>query len=56
MASMTAAAVGLFRRWGLLHNEPDYLAVAERVNQTALYREAAAATTVGSSEFNSHFS
>jgi nitrate/nitrite transport system substrate-binding protein len=35
-----------FRRWGLLHNEPDYLSVAERVNQTALYCEAAAALDI----------
>ncbi|HRH79428.1 MAG TPA: CmpA/NrtA family ABC transporter substrate-binding protein [Thiobacillaceae bacterium] len=28
-------------RWGLLDQEPNYLAVARRVNQTALYREAA---------------
>ena len=30
------------RRWGLLREDPDYLAVAREVNQTALYREAAA--------------
>lgn len=35
-----------FRRWGLLHTEPDYLAVSERVNQTALYREAATALDI----------
>jgi len=29
------------RRWGLLREEPDYLAVATRVNRAALYREAA---------------
>jgi nitrate/nitrite transport system substrate-binding protein len=29
------------RRWGLLKDDPDYLAVARRVNQTAQYREAA---------------
>lgn len=29
------------RRWGLLESAPDYLAVAQRVNQTALYRQAA---------------
>jgi nitrate/nitrite transport system substrate-binding protein len=29
------------RRWGLLKTDPDYLAVARQVNQTALYREAA---------------
>jgi nitrate/nitrite transport system substrate-binding protein len=31
-----------FRRWGLLREEPDYLAVATAVQQTALYTEAAA--------------
>lgn len=35
-----------FRRWGLLHSEPDYVALAERVNQTALYCEAASALDV----------
>lgn len=29
------------RRWGLLRDEPDYLAVAAQINQVALYREAA---------------
>lgn len=29
------------RRWGLLREDPDYLAVAGAVNQVALYREAA---------------
>lgn len=28
------------RRWGLLREDPDYLAVASRVNRVALYREA----------------
>ncbi|GAB3440236.1 ABC transporter substrate-binding protein [Massilia solisilvae] len=32
------------RRWGLLAYDPDYRAVAERVNRLDLYREAAAAT------------
>ncbi|MES2260459.1 MAG: CmpA/NrtA family ABC transporter substrate-binding protein [Pseudomonadota bacterium] len=32
------------RRWGLLKTDPDYLAVATQVNQTALYREAAEMT------------
>lgn len=32
-----------FRRWGLLHHDPDYLAVAAAVNQLALYSEAAGA-------------
>lgn len=31
-----------FKRWGLLPDHPDYLAVARRVNRTGLYREAAA--------------
>lgn len=30
-----------FRRWGLLREDPDYLAVASRVQQLALYRQAA---------------
>jgi nitrate/nitrite transport system substrate-binding protein len=30
------------RRWGLLREDPDYYAVAARVNRVALYREAAA--------------
>ncbi|HEX4986209.1 MAG TPA: CmpA/NrtA family ABC transporter substrate-binding protein [Burkholderiales bacterium] len=30
------------RRWGLLRSEPDYLAVAARVNRVDVYREAAA--------------
>ena len=29
------------RRWGMLKDEPDYLAVAAAINQVALYREAA---------------
>jgi nitrate/nitrite transport system substrate-binding protein len=29
------------RRWGLLREDPDYLAVASRVNRVGLYREAA---------------
>ena len=29
------------RRWGLLKEDPDYLAVAKKVNQIALYKEAA---------------
>ncbi|MEE5066911.1 CmpA/NrtA family ABC transporter substrate-binding protein [Pseudomonas alliivorans] len=32
-----------FRRWGLLREDPDYLAVAERVQQLELYRQAAEA-------------
>lgn len=31
-----------FRRWGLLREDPDYLAVARRVQQLELYRQAAA--------------
>ncbi|MBV4452032.1 MULTISPECIES: CmpA/NrtA family ABC transporter substrate-binding protein [Pseudomonas] len=30
-----------FRRWGLLREDPDYLAVARQVQQLALYRQAA---------------
>ena len=32
------------RRWGLLKEEPDYLAVAKKVNRIDIYKEAAAAT------------
>jgi nitrate/nitrite transport system substrate-binding protein len=32
------------RRWGLLKEDPDYLAVAQAVNQVDLYKEAAAMT------------
>ncbi|WP_139121095.1 CmpA/NrtA family ABC transporter substrate-binding protein [Pseudomonas mosselii] len=35
-----------FRRWGLLRDDPDYLAVASQVQQLALYREAATALGV----------
>lgn len=34
-------------RWGMLTSHPDYLAVARRVNQLALYREAALQIGVG---------
>jgi nitrate/nitrite transport system substrate-binding protein len=34
------------RRWGLLRDDPDYLAVARQVQQLALYTEAAAAVGV----------
>ncbi|KPF43569.1 nitrate transporter [beta proteobacterium AAP51] len=30
------------KRWGLLKSHPDYLAVARQINQTALYKQAAA--------------
>ncbi|HEX5803978.1 MAG TPA: CmpA/NrtA family ABC transporter substrate-binding protein [Azospira sp.] len=30
------------KRWGLLKDDPDYLAVAKKVNQTELYKQAAA--------------
>ena len=30
------------KRWGLLKEHPDYLAVAQQINQIALYKEAAA--------------
>ena len=30
------------KRWGMLKDHPDYLAVAKKVNQIALYKEAAA--------------
>jgi nitrate/nitrite transport system substrate-binding protein len=32
------------RRWGLLKEEPDYLAIAKKVNRIDIYKEAAAAT------------
>jgi len=32
------------RRWGLLKEDPDYLAVAQKVNRIDIYRQAAAAT------------
>lgn len=35
------------RRWRLLDRDPDYDAVAQRVQQSALYRDAAAAANVG---------
>ena len=34
------------RRWGLLREDPDYLAVAQRVQQTGLYRDAATALNI----------
>lgn len=34
------------RRWGLLREDPDYLAVAQRVQQTSLYRDAATALNI----------
>jgi len=34
------------KRWGLLKDHPDYLAVASKINQTALYKEAASAMKV----------
>ena len=34
------------KRWGLLKEHPDYLAVAQQVNQIALYKEAASALKV----------
>jgi nitrate/nitrite transport system substrate-binding protein len=34
------------RRWGLLKDEPDYLAVAKKVNRIELYKEAAALAKV----------
>ena len=32
------------KRWGLMKDDPDYLAVAKQVNQIAIYKDAAAAT------------
>lgn len=34
------------KRWGLLKDHPDYLAVAKQINQTALYKQAASAMKV----------
>jgi nitrate/nitrite transport system substrate-binding protein len=34
------------KRWGLLKDHPDYLGVARKVNQIALYKEAAAMAKV----------
>lgn len=34
------------RRWGLLKEDPDYLAIAKKVNQTEIYKQAAAAAKV----------
>jgi nitrate/nitrite transport system substrate-binding protein len=35
------------RRWGLLKEDPDYLAVAKKVNRIEIYRQAAAAAKTG---------
>lgn len=32
------------KRWGLIKDDPDYLAVAQKINQIELYKQAAAAT------------
>jgi ABC-type nitrate/sulfonate/bicarbonate transport system substrate-binding protein len=37
-----------FRRWGLLRDDPDYLGVVSRVQQLALYRQAAGALGIDS--------
>ena len=34
------------KRWGILKEHPDYLAVAKQINQTALYKEAASALKI----------
>ena len=34
------------KRWGLLKEDPDYLEVAKKINQTAIYKEAAAMAKV----------
>jgi nitrate/nitrite transport system substrate-binding protein len=34
------------RRWGLLKDHPDYLAVAKQINQTELYKQAASAMKI----------
>jgi nitrate/nitrite transport system substrate-binding protein len=38
-----------FRRWGLLREDPDYLAVARQVQRLDLYREAASAVGIAAS-------
>ncbi|RCS58455.1 CmpA/NrtA family ABC transporter substrate-binding protein [Parvibium lacunae] len=44
------------KRWGLLKDHVDYLAIAKQVNQTALYKEAAsmAGVSVPKSDFRTH--
>jgi len=44
------------KRWGLIKDHPDYLAVAKKVNQINLYKEAAtlAKAAVPKSEMRSH--
>ena len=44
------------KRWGLLKDHPDYLAVAKQINQTELYKQAATAAgaSVPKSELRSH--
>ena len=44
------------KRWGLIKEHPDYLGVARQINQTAVYKEAAAAAKVSvpRSELRSH--
>jgi nitrate/nitrite transport system substrate-binding protein len=44
------------RRWGLLKDDPDYLAVAKSVNRVDIYRQAAAAANVAlpKSDMRSH--
>ena len=34
------------RRWGLLKEDPDYLAIARKVNQIEIYKQAASAAKV----------
>ena len=43
------------KRWGLLKTHPDYLAVAKQINQTELYKQAAAQmkVSVPKSDFRS---
>ena len=36
-----------FRRWGLIEQDPDYLALARQVNRTDIYADAASAVGVG---------
>ena len=42
---MTAIGVK-FKRWGLLKEDPDYLAVARQINRIELYRQAASQLNV----------
>jgi hypothetical protein len=42
------------KRWGLLKDHPDYLGVANSINQIELYKEAAAAAKVRCPRTDAH--